>query len=475
MKILKNYVYNLSYQLLVIILPILTTPYVTRIFSSNDLGIYGYFNSIVTYFILLATLGVANYGTKEISGHRKDIWKKFWGIYSLQLGASLVSIALYSLLCLLVPSMHHPVAYILGLSLVSKGSDISWLFQGLEDFRKITIRNTTVKLLGVISIFLFIQSENDLYLYVFLLTVFELLGQLSMWLPARQYIGKPHFECNYAKSHVKPVVLLFLPQVAISLYITLDRTMLGALSSTQDVGIYDQAMKIINILLTLVMSLGSVMLPRVSSLLSEENHKAVNKMYEMSFLIYNLIIFPIIAGMLLINNDFVSFFLGKDFQDAHYAIAIMVFRMFFIGWTNIMGIQILIPHNKNKEFMLSTTIPAFVSVALNLLLIPSLGYIGASVVSVLTEALVWVLQLLFTRKYLRELSILFSMMKIIVSSSLMYGVVRSFQLLIRFRPTFNVIVDGAIGAVVYVLFILLFKVIDFKEIKKNLEKRPSNV
>ena len=135
--------------------------------------------------------------------------------------------------------------------------------------------------------------------------------------------------------------------------------MLGALSSTKDVGIYDQALKLINILLTLVTSLGSVMLPRVSNLLSSGNQKAVNKLHEMSFLVYNLVIFPMIAGILIVNNDFVQFFLGQDFQDARYAIAIMVFRMFFIGWTNIMGIQILIPHNHNREFMLSTTISCY--------------------------------------------------------------------------------------------------------------------
>lgn len=215
MKILKNYAYNFSYQLLVIILPILTTPYVTRIFSSEDLGTYGYFNSIVTYFILLATLGVANYGTKEVSANRKNIQLTFWGIYSLQVVAAFISIVLYLLLCWSVPSMQNPVAYILGLSLLSKGLDISWLFQGLEDFRKITIRNITVKLLGVLSIFLFVKTPSDLYLYVFLLTGFELLGQLSMWLPAKEFIGKPHFDVVHAKEHLKPVILLFLPQIAI--------------------------------------------------------------------------------------------------------------------------------------------------------------------------------------------------------------------------------------------------------------------
>ena len=471
MKVLKNYAYNLSYQLLVIILPIITTPYVTRVFSSDDLGTYGYFNSIVTYFILLATLGVANYGTKVISGHRKEIEKNFWGIYSLQLGATVLSLSLYSVLCLTLPFMQNPVAYILGLSLVSKGLDISWLFQGLEDFRKITARNITVKLVGVSSIFLFVKSASDLYLYVFLLTAFELLGQLSMWLPAREFIGRPHFDLEYAKHHLKPVILLFLPQVAISLYVTLDRTMLGALASTKDVGIYDQALKLVNILLTLVTSLGSVMLPRVSSLLSEGDHKAVNKMHEMAFLIYNVVIFPIIAGMLIVNEDFVQFFLGQDFQDARYAIAIMIFRMFFIGWTNIMGIQILIPHNKNKEFMVSTTVPAILSVGLNLLFLPKLGYIGAAIVSVLTEALVWGIQLFYTRIYLKEVTILKPMFKIIVASCLMYTILLYLKTSLSFSPTLNVVVYAVLGVIIYLVCILVFKVVRLKELKEQLSKK----
>ncbi len=471
MKVLKNYAYNLSYQLLVIILPIITTPYVTRVFSSEDLGTYGYFNSIVTYFILLATLGVANYGTKEISGHLQEIRKNFWGIYTLQLGATFVSILLYALFCLMLPSMQNPVAYILGLSLVSKGIDISWLFQGLEDFRKITVRNITVKLVGVISIFLFVKSANDLYLYAFLLTIFELLGQLSMWLPAREFIGKPHFDMAYARVHLKPVILLFLPQIAISLYVTLDRTMLGALASTKDVGIYDQALKLVNILLTLVTSLGSVMLPRVSNLLSSGDHKAVNKMHQMSFLIYNLVIFPMMAGILIVNADFVQFFLGQDFQDARYAIAIMIFRMFFIGWTNIMGIQILIPHNRNKEFMISTTAPAIISVGLNLLFLPKLGYIGAAIVSVLTEALVWAIQLYFTRRYLKEVPIIGSMTKIILASAIMYGILLGSKTVIHFSPTLNVLVFAVLGGIIYLFAILSLKVVDVKELKQIVGKK----
>ena len=366
--------------------------------------------------------------------------------------------------------MQNPVAYILGLSLVSKGLDISWLFQGLEDFRKITVRNITVKLVGVASIFLFVKSANDLYLYVFLLTIFELLGQLSMWLPAREFIGRPHFDIDYARHHLKPIILLFLPQVAISLYVTLDRTMLGALASTKDVGIYDQALKLVNILLTLVTSLGSVMLPRVAHLLATGDHKTVNKMHEMSFLIYNLVIFPMMAGILIVNDDFVQFFLGQDFQDARYAIAIMIFRMFFIGWTNIMGIQILIPHNQNKEFMISTTAPAIISVGLNLLFLPKLGYIGAAIVSVLTEALVWAIQLYFTRNYLKEVPIIGSMAKIILASAIMYGLLLVSKTVIHFSPTINVLAFAVLGGIIYLFAILSLKVVDMRELKQLIKK-----
>ncbi|MFS9152334.1 flippase [Streptococcus infantis] len=470
MKILKNYFYNLSYQILVVILPIITTPYITRIFNSQELGDYGYYSSIVTYFILLATLGVANYGTKVISGNRNEISKNFWGIYSLQFSATILSISLYCIFCLCLPFMQNPVAYILGLSLVSKGLDISWLFQGLEDFRKITVRNITVKLVGVTSIFLFVKSENDIYLYVFLLTIFELLGQLSMWIPAREFIGRPHFDIEYAKCHLKPIIMLFLPQIAISLYVTLDRTMLGALASTKDVGIYDQALKLVNILLTLVTSLGSVMLPRVAGLLASGDKRAVNKMHEMSFLIYNLVIFPIMAGMLIVNDDFVQFFLGQDFQDARYAIAIMIFRMFFIGWTNIMGIQILIPHNRNKEFMISTTVPAIISVGLNLIFLPKLGYIGAAIVSVLTEALVWAIQLYFTRRYLKEVAIIGSMTKIVLASAIMYGILLGLKTVIHFTPTLNVLAFAVLGGIIYLFAILSMKVLDVKELKQLIRK-----
>ena len=193
-------------------------------------------------------------------------------------------------------------------------------------------------------------------------------------------------------------------------------------------------------------------------------------MHQMSFLIYNLVIFPIIAGMLIVNDDFVQFFLGKDFQDARYAIAIMIFRMFFIGWTNIMGIQILIPHNKNKEFMISTTVPAIVSVGLNLLFLPKLGFIGAAIVSVLTEALVWGIQLYFTRTYLKEVPIMGPMMKIFLASAVMYALLLLLKPILHLTPTLNVLVYAVLGGLIYLITVICLRVVNMGEIKQIIGK-----
>ena len=193
MKVIKNYLYNLSYQILTIILPIITVPYVTRIFTSEDLGSYGFYYSIVSYFSLFAMLGIGIYGTKQIAAAR-DVSSTFWNIYAIQLIASLLALFVYVITLVSIPKMSGMVPIILGIVLLTKMIDISWLFTGKEDFKKITIRNTMVKVAGVISIFTFIKSSEDLYLYIFLIVIFDFLGQFVMWIPAKKFIKRPSFD-----------------------------------------------------------------------------------------------------------------------------------------------------------------------------------------------------------------------------------------------------------------------------------------
>lgn len=469
MKVIKNYLYNLSYQILTIILPIITVPYVTRIFTSEDLGNYGFYNSIVSYFSLFAMLGIGIYGTKQIAAAR-NVSSTFWNIYVIQVAASILTLLVYIIVIYSIPQMSGIIPLILGITLFSKMIDISWLFTGKEDFKKITLRNTMVKVAGVISIFTFIKSSEDLYLYIFLIVIFDFLGQFVMWIPAKKFIKRPSFDTKIIKKNLHPIVLLFLPQVAISLYVVLDRTLLGLLGSYSDVGIYEQGQKLTSILLTVVSSLGAVMLPRVANLLSERKEKEAQNMVRFSFILYNLIIFPMIFGLIAINEIFVKLFLGQNFQDVKYVLYIIVFNIMFIGWTNILGYQVLVVRNKNKEFMLSTTIPAIVSVAVNITVIPFFGYIGASITSVVVEFLVFAIQWYYSRNIINK-NLLFNkdLAKIICSSLVMFGVVMTCKMILGLDGIIGLIIYLAVGGISYLGMLFLLRTVNIKEMKGMLK------
>ena len=469
MKVIKNYLYNLSYQILTIILPIITVPYVTRIFTSEDLGNYGFYNSIVSYFSLFAMLGIGLYGTKQIAA-ASDVSSTFWNIYAIQLIASLISIFVYVIVILCIPTMSEIIPLILFISLFSKIIDISWLFAGKEDFKKITLRNTVVKVVGVISIFTFIKSNEDLYLYIFLIVVFDFLGQLVMWVPAKKFIKRPSFNMKIMKKNLHPIILLFLPQVAISLYVVLDRTLLGLLGSYSDVGIYEQGQKLTSIIYKIVSSLGVVMLPRVANLLSERRDKEAQNMVKFSFILYNLIIFPMIFGLIAVNEVFVKLFLGQNFQDVKYVLYVIVLNIMFVGWTNILGYQVLVVRNKNKEFMLSTTIPAFVSVAVNVAVIPFFGYIGASITSVVVEILVFAIQWYYSRNIINK-NLLFNkdLAKIICSSLVMFGAVMLCKMTLELDGIIGLIIYLAVGGISYLGMIFLLKTVNIREMKAMLK------
>lgn len=469
MKVIKNYLYNLSYQILTIILPIITVPYVTRIFTSEALGNYIFYNSIVSYFSLFAMLGIGVYGTKQIAA-ASDVSSTFWNIYAIQLIASILSIFVYIIVVFSIPQMSGVIPLIVGITLFANMMDISWLFSGKEDFKKITIRNIVVRLIGVISIFTFVKSSDDLYLYVFLIVIFDFLGQFVMWVPAKKFIKRPSFNAKVIKKNLHPIVLLFLPQVAISLYVVLDRTLLGLLGSYSDVGIYEQGQKLISILLKVVSSLGVVMLPRVANLLSERRDKEAQNMVKFSFILYNLIIFPMIFGLIAVNEVFVKLFLGQNFQDVKYVLYVIVFNIMFVGWTNILGYQVLVVRNKNKEFMLSTTIPAFVSVAVNIAVIPFFGYIGASITSVVVEILVFAIQWYYSRNIINK-NLLFNkdLAKIICSSLVMFGAVMLCKMTLGLDGIIGLAIYLAVGGISYLGMIFLLKTVNIKEMKAMLK------
>ena len=291
-----------------------------------------------------------------------------------------------------------------------------------------------------------------------------------MWVPAKKFINYPVFNVEIIKKNLQPIVILFLPQVAISLYVVLDRTLLGLLGSYSDVGIYEQGQKLISILLKVVSSLGVVMLPRVANLLSDRKEKEVENMVRFSFILYNLIIFPMIFGLITVNEVFVKLFLGQNFQDVKYMLYIIVFNIMLVGWTNILGFQVLVVRNKNKEYMLSTTIPGLISVAVNIAVIPFFGYIGVSITSVIVEILVFAIQWYYCRNIINK-SLLFNkdLVKIICSSLVMFVVVMLCKMALGLDGIIGLIIYLAVGGISYLGMIFLLKTVNIREMKEMLK------
>ncbi|MRN07364.1 hypothetical protein EAI26_08195 [Lactobacillus sp. 0.1XD8-4] len=184
MKIIKNYLYNAGYQILLMIAPILTTPYVSRVLGPHNNGINTYTNGWVTFFYLLGQLGISIYGNREIAYKRENKYERskvFWEIAILQLITSATSLLIYLFVVFLFSTTFKLYFILQALWIIAYGIDISWYFMGLEDFKKTVTRNTIIKIISIFLIFLLVKDKNDLSKYIFLIGFSQLLGSISLW------------------------------------------------------------------------------------------------------------------------------------------------------------------------------------------------------------------------------------------------------------------------------------------------------
>ncbi|MEE1330430.1 MAG: oligosaccharide flippase family protein, partial [Acutalibacteraceae bacterium] len=264
----ENVVYNMLYQVLVTVLPIITTPYITRTLGLRANGIHSFTESIVTYFIILGSIGTSLYGIRKVayvSDNGEQLSKATAEIMLLKLVLMLLTLAVYiPLLCI-----NNEFAYIYRIqiiNIVANGIDISWFYQGIEDFKKVTVRNLLVKLIFIACLFLFIKKPSDLKLYVFFTVVSALIGNLIMIYYLPKYLDIRSIKKVDLLCHIKPSIMLFIPQAMNYIYALLDRSMLGWMTNTDNVSIYDQAQRFVRMVTAILQSVGYAMMARVANL-----------------------------------------------------------------------------------------------------------------------------------------------------------------------------------------------------------------
>ncbi len=468
-SIAKNYIYNLFYQIIILIVPLFTTPYLSRILGAEAIGIYSYTLSIATYFVLFGSLGVAMYGQREIAyiqDNKEERSRVFFEILIMRfltLGISLVTF--YLSFC---RNGEYSVYYkILVLEIVANSLDISWFFQGLEEFKKTVLRNTLVKLLSVICIFMFVKNTSDLYKYFIIYVLSTLIGNLSLWIYLPKYINKIERKKLQILRHLRPTIALFIPQLATQIYTVLDKTMIGSIiTDKSEVGFYEQAQKMVKLLLAIATSLGTVMVPRMANTYANGDKGKLKEYMNQSFR------FVLLIGMVSIVNKFVPIFYGNGYDKVATLIVIISPILLLIGLSNVIGTQYLLPTKQQKKYTISVVLGAVVNFILNMILIRIWKSEGASIATVLAELTVTGVQFYLVRKEIKIREIVKMTGNYLLAAFVMFGVSYVVGAVIS-KAMLSIIVQIIFGAVTYFLVLILLKdsfiKIGLEKVKKRLK------
>lgn len=459
MKVVKNFLWNMGYQVFVLLLPIITIPYVSRVLGPTGIGINAYTNSIVQYFILFGTLGLTVYGNREVA-YQRDNSKKlsniFWELTFFKLITTGIAVAFY--LGFVLVSGEYEIFYLIqGLFLLASAIDVSWFFQGLEEFKITVVRNTFVKVISLIMIFTMIRSKNDLWLYILILGASQLIGNITLLPYLSRYVHQPIWgEMNFLR-HVKPTIAMFVPQIASQVYLQLNKTMLGAFIGVEASGFYDNSDKIIKILLAIVTATGTVLLPHMAHSFARGDRKAVFTSLSKSMHFILLLAFPMASGLAAVSPVFTRVFFGRKFEAVSVLLAIDSLVIILVGISNAIGIQYLLPTNQVRPFTVSVGVGAAVNIVLNVPLILIWGTVGAMIATVVSELSVSLFQLSFVRKQMQVGSLFTESWKYLIAAILMGIYIRFYLTIIPFGDLLKLISSILLGLVIYSLILILLR------------------
>ena len=484
MQVVKNYLYNVFYQLLTVLAPLITMTYLSHVLGASGMGVQAWTNSIVSYFLLFATLGITLYGQREIAYVRDDIAlqnRRFWEIQLLHTIVSLVSIALYILFVYSMRnvsgefSQNNHQLYLQTWVIVSGLLDISWYFMGLEDFKKTVIRNSLVKIAMVVLIFLVVKSPADVNRYILLLALTQVVGNITMWFYIPGKVKLPKIRTLNLRRHLLPTIGLFIPTIATQVYLQLNKTMLPLFqnSAIDSAAFYENADKIVKVSLALVTAMGTVMLPRVANYFSRGNMNAVNKAIYLSMDFVTALAIPLMFGMIALGPKTTIWYMGTNFLPAGWTISLLAPIVLFIAWSNVIGTQYLMPINRTKDFTVSVTVGAVVNILLNFITIPLWGLYGAAIATVISEASVTLYQFWAVRYDLSFAKLFNGVWKYFVSGIVMFIVLIIMATHMAATPARSVI-QIIVGVVIYFGLTILLHANYIGNVKKFITEHFKN-
>lgn len=472
MKVLKNYLYNAGYQILALIVPLITAPYISRVLHPAGVGYNAYTNSIIQYFVLMADLGIAMYGQREIAYVREDPKKMsqtFWEVQCLKFFTT--TFAYFAFVIFLhVYDRYTVFLWIQSLNVIGAALDVSWLYQGVEDFKRTVLRNTLVRLLTLALIFILIKKPSDVGLYIFINAFSNVLGNLTLWPHLRKMLVPIKITSIHIWHHLWPTIGLFIPQIAISVYLQLNKTMLGVMMGTKYSGFYQNSDNLIKMVLSLATSLGTVMLPHMSAAFVKGDKKKMHQMLYKSFDVLSILAFAMTFGIAAISTNLAPFFYGKGFWPVGPAMMIESFVIILIAWSNTIGQQYLVPTNQIKKYTISVVLGAVFNFVANFIFIDAWGLNGAMWATVASEAVVTGYQLWAVRKQVHFNEMFRNILKYLAAGIVMFIPVYLMNIKLH-TSIITLALEVITGVIIYMVTILILRPTSLSFIFKMLKRK----
>lgn len=402
-KTIKNFIYQILYRILTILTPLITSPYLSRVLGAKCLGIFSATYAYTNYYILFSNLGVELYGSRVIAINDEDVIRRtrsFWNIYAIQFISSLLSLGIYYIsIWIGFIQERNKICIYQGIWIIAAGLDINWYFFGRQMFKITVIRNAIVKIITTIAVFFFVKSSTDLNKYTLIMSGGMLISQIVIWIFLMKDIEycKPDF--RIVVKHIKPMIILFIPILASSVFHIMDKTMVDILSDDKNSGFYYNVDRLVNIPLGLVTALSTVMLPKISRLVNENDNLGVKKVINKSCELVSFFIYATSFGLGSCSPEFVPFFWGKEFIPCVSMILAFVPILIFKAFSNFCNQQFLIPLRKDNIYIISVCVGAIMNVIANYFLIKKYNALGAVFGTFLAEGIVLIIEIICTRDY----------------------------------------------------------------------------
>lgn len=467
MKIVKNYLYNVGYNILILLTPLLTVPYISRVLGPTGVGINATTNSVITYFLLAGTVGITIYGNREIAFIREDFEKRsqvFWEIELLQI--TTIGLA-YLAFCIFLFFQNQLKMYFFYQSflIIAGAFDISWFFMGLEDFKKTVLRNILVKIISLFAIFVLVKTKNDVGIYSLILSLSQLLGNVTLWPYLNRIVRVPKIATLHIFKHLKPSLSLFIPQVAITIYLAVNKTMLWQLDNVTASGYYDYSDKLIKLVLAIVTSTGTVMLPHIANLYARKKMKQVKEYLYISFDFVLFITIPMCFGIAALATSLAPWFFGSEFTMVNKLLMIEAPVIILIGLSNVIGQQYLLPTKQTRTYTVSVVLGAVTNIVINIPLILKYGVYGAMIATLLSELTVTSYQLIKVRTALKLSKLFANVGKYMFAAVIMFMPVYVLNICMKISAI-SLFFQILIGLLIYIGMICILQPSILQRIKK---------